>query len=556
MVGYLTNHISSSLFQTRCGDYYHMFNTFKQPKLPLIIQSLERMSIKLNSGFFRELSEAIQNIRETIVEKYGDMNTHTINTNDEILLKELHKLCNNRLSPVILKYLGVDMNVKIDKTHQINAGMWYINTDTLRWCIPNNPNMYFRENFSFIKAVTALNTIDNIIDIETARNLSKVTGFKFELTVTLGLLFIDWLDPQCEEISNWDSDCIASIVLHEMGHCYYSIEKFIQIHSCSTISDGVIENLKYAKLSTLKDAIDVLTKLSETSKRMRLLINTVWKDNVSKSIENNADFVANQITLLLNKCKIEKGVDLENVELLCKTYTTIITNIYSFGYTVMNINTLGIDITNRFVFGLSDQYVTHNNNLEMERYADEFATKTGAGKFLTKALSTTYTYNESFVKVKTVHSVNPIISTGITLINYIIGISKNFSSSPSVLNNFSIYDPNIKRLQLILSNMYECVNKGIDDISLRNTLIEDIKEARVILNSYSSKQYVKNRENFWNTVNYISQTIMGTIAPTSKLTYDYRTLQDLTRALMKNELGYQATRIKLLIDNNSKKGIE
>ena len=301
---------------------------------------------------------------------------------------------------------------------------------------------------------------------------------------------------------------LAAATLHEAGHV-----------------DHFIRNSKriYADMVDASDIVSYIKQYPDKEVVLALLKNIKKSNNLDKSWLGVLTTVEKYFTT-------SNALDSqEQYEALAALGALVTTEIADF--TLKQIN------TSYPILGPAERVVeTRLVNVDIERSADEFASRNGAYQALTSLTAKLHSLgtvdNSTYLR-------QFLWSSPATILGYLHYFGSLFSINAEDIANG--YDPAIKRIELII----ETAKHAFSDLNLsaeiKKNIHQQIVESEAYLKTYRSTnhQQIRSKLKQWkDTVGKLGRIVASPFQ--DRLSQDYERLQDSTRSLSRHSLFYLA----------------
>ena len=342
---------------------------------------------------------------------------------------------------------------------------------------------------------------------------------------------------------------LAAIELHEIGHMMTLIEHAADLYYTRNEMDKSMDYfIKYAsideKMKTI-EAIKAGVKDHPELKKTLPVLNQV--EEFHKKIKDNSGMGETILKRLLMILGVMVNICLFIFLRLVQTFRTFQIGRIIFTSIGFWIETVLKTIPKVFNAGdkSSDFRVTEENNMYMERLADEYVTRHGYGSYLTGALRKLVSYMEygGLISKETHNHYN----RSSTLMFFIMQLPFFvYKVMGGVWNDpFQKYEDEFDRMKRIRQDMMPFFKKVNAD---RKTMEYYLKEMQQIETEYNKKSKTVNgrikyiAKVFWNfRENHFSpKTIIGFIVD-GKFDIEYRPLMNKVENLINNELYHKSS---------------
>ncbi len=331
------------------------------------------------------------------------------------------------------------------------------------------------------------------------KTLDKKSPVLFYLYITTG-----WWTTKQEGRYFLKPEEMAAIILHELGHVDHYIRQVQRVYYRMMDAHDLIDyTLEYPSRDVIQTIID---KLKTSS-----LLNKQWRD-VLTTTEQYFNHHSNP----------EDPSYLEALSALSALVTAEAAwyNLSSFWGNI--------------VFPISDEIITDITHVDIERSADEFASRNGAYEALSTALTKIYSLidKNSYLYYKQfLWSAPAAIMASLQKFKALFEVSGEEITGT--------YDPLIRRLELIV----ETGKHAYGQINLPSHIQQDIrnqlKQCETYIKEYRSTNRYKMRQKIINWLNVVGKTNRLIFAPFhNRLIKDYERLQQATRSIARNPFYY------------------
>lgn len=344
------------------------------------------------------------------------------------------------------------------------------------------------------------------------------------------------------DLERFTAPSIAGIMLHEIGHVFYLIERANHTYQVmGTVNESLTHFIKYAtveeKFNYAKAHVNDVDEESLPNGITKAKLTTILEnaeDIYIKTRETVSDSISKQIfsvvsTLLLLTLIGPSGI-------LSRISTRIMQNEIVELYKVYRRYE-----DNR---KKSDKLVTDHIMMHNERSADEFVSRHGLGSAEAKGLTLIYEYVSNGLILS---SILPILrSNSYTRILY-----RNFTIITGLTSNSSImYEKEMDRLTRLMQNNYAAMKQANLQPEILNHYIREHEQLEDIIKKHNRTTRImvnKMYNGYIDLVTYfVYPTSILSLLTTGRLTKEYTKLMNIVDELSSSPLYYKAAKLSQL----------
>lgn len=475
----------------------------------------EEVDFQIGSTLFKELAKASQDLLDKIA-ALGP-NPTQVRLEKTIIASSFYEDIRSAIS----KHLGYNLsNLYIVRSPAPIAGI--INTISGKYKInvehdlrklgtgltnKGSPSFRVKEGLAKISDATNEDTgkIDDSVKNKVIARLVLATGI------------FTFLNPINDRLS---AEELAALLLHEIGHVVDTAHICGWFYYRSTIVGAVLDTFDTNTVSQeeLKEILETLTKVAHTfpyTEDTRKLLATIEK---AQAIVDG-DISPTQLG------KVEQAVKVATASVMA---------------------TLVAKRDASIIEKYSDLVVTKNNEAYRERTADAFAVKYGAGAPLASVLKKLATYTEGGTEIIRTQNASPLVQACIFWYNASLSLREILKFS--VCDITDGYDGTLDRLQRTIDTQKQIFRKDLPP-DLRDFYLDEVKKMESEIATYFSASHVKTREAVYSALSKFFSIVSDVFSLGSSNTVekDYRSLFNLTEALIKSPLHYELARARRLL---------
>lgn len=320
---------------------------------------------------------------------------------------------------------------------------------------------------------------------------------------------------------------IAAVILHELGHAYDTVERWYRVGQICALSDSLIQ---YTGTEVTPQSVDNVLAACEI---------------VGKKIPHKLPEVA---TLL-------DGLPGLREEIKTKSFTVselLAIQGYVVGAIGIAAGTIGgVDVG--YQPTMSTTRCVDRVRTTMERNADVYAMRMGAGVYLTQVLMKLRHYYINY-KTPDVGSINTIAQTTSLFQN--VSVWKTIESSVDMApcQVSGQYDAELTRFKEQLHTLYGAfANAELPD-TLKAQLSDQIKDISTLITKWSQRTDVKFRQMLFQGIRtFLTKGPLGFFLYRNQLDDRYSRLTTMSRDLVDNPLFYHGYLVDKVLENMSKR---
>lgn len=498
--------------------------------------SLERMNVNVNSSFYKNLLSVYTEMFLLFKKEFNTLD-YTSESDLKAFSTKINLYLNQKLIPVVQKHLNVKLTIDVLPDTYMDAVAFTSSIDSsfitmIHQCVPK---AVIQELANCVFVTDSIDRVNNKLSKE-SRNFTLAYDFTFVLSFTLGILFGD---PNIPSYNKYTPECIVDTTLHELGHIFYSMERLIALEGSNNLCDLLIEKSSSVNLLTYEQLYIALTEVQQNSfSLINLLTSTesLFDPKFLKFHKELYTIISNNVTVFNDQIKDVTPV--RDVSNAIKTFSLFIINGYRTFYEVTQLTLL----TN-----VGSVKPTINQQLEYERYADEFAIKSGGGKALPLTLTI---IEESHLNNNRKKFSNQFVGCGL-IAEWIYTQREKFVTKNVTLQDVSIYDPLPERMERIILHYNEMIHNSNVPMSIKKEILANIKTTRNIIEEYKKSNANKYKFLFANISKWFTNSILkgGSFFGKNsdkKLTDDYRVLNNIIESMIKNDAHSQKYRLQMM----------